>query len=553
MKVALLPVDPIIGDFAGNLKIHQEKIAAAAKSGAELCLFPELSLVGYHPKDLLYRQDWNSRAEAQLQELHDWLQKKYPELIVIVGTTLPNESGRAVSPKPHLNAAVVFQGKKREVRAKTLIPYYDVFHESRYFASAEELSDSFRGPLSLSGKKVGIVICEDSWASAKRSGRKIHSVDPTSVLAESGAKIIFNLSASPYSLQKRAERRKTLLASSQEHGVRIYYVNQFGNQDDLLFDGDAFVVEKGKWLEGKESATEAPWLEGAKQKEKFAQEKDLARMLEEGIRGYAKKNGFQKVVLGLSGGIDSALVAVLAANALGPQNVIGLAMPSKFSSSHSVEDAEILARNLGIVFRHVPIKMLHSTASLTLKPFFVDLAEDATEENVQSRLRGVMVMAFSNKFRALALATGNKSEFAVGYSTLYGDMCGALAPIGDLYKDEVYSLARFLNAEKGVIPERSFTKPPSAELRPNQVDQDTLPPYDLLDTALRFFLEEEVSADDVYAELKKKFPKVERKTLDWIQRQISLNEYKRKQAPPILRVSERAFGSGRIIPLTHRI
>jgi NAD+ synthase (glutamine-hydrolysing) len=553
MKVALLPVDPIIGDFAGNLKIHQEKIEAAAQAGAELCLFPELSLVGYHPKDLLYRQDWNQRAEGQLQELHNWLQKKFPQLIVIVGTTMPNESCRAISPKTHLNVAAVIHGKNCDFRAKTLIPYYDVFHESRYFASAEDGPDALRGPITINGKKIGVVICEDSWAEASRNGQKIHSVDPTATLAKSGAKIILNLSASPFSRHKRAERRKALLESSKIHGVRIYYVNQFGNQDDLLFDGDAFVVDNGQWLEGKELASEAAWLEGAGSKEKPDQEYDLARMLEEGIRGYARKNGFQKVVLGLSGGIDSALVAVLAANAVGPQNVIGLAMPSKFSSVHSVEDAESLARNLGIAFRHVPIKMLHSTASMTLKPFFADLAEDATEENVQSRLRGVMVMAFSNKFRALALATGNKSEFAVGYSTLYGDMCGAMAPIGDLYKGEVYSLARFLNADRELIPERSFTKPPSAELRPNQVDQDTLPPYDILDGALRLFLEEECSANEVFVRLQKTFPKVDRQAVDWIQRQITLNEYKRKQAPPILRVSERAFGSGRVIPLTHRI
>jgi NAD+ synthetase len=281
-----------------------------------------------------------------------------------------------------------------------------------------------------------------------------------------------------------------------------------------------------------------------------AELRDLRRMLVTGIRDYARKNGFERAVLGLSGGIDSALVAVLAVEALGPKNVIGLAMPSKYSSTHSIDDAEALAGNLGMVYRHLPIKMPHSTFQMALKPFFEGMPEDATEENLQARIRGTAVMAFANKLRALGLATGNKSEFAMGYSTLYGDMCGALAPIGDLFKSEVYELARFLNGQRSVIPESSLTKAPSAELRPNQTDQDTLPPYDLLDAALRLLVEQELDPTQALPILKKGFPEADPALLERIHRAVALNEYKRKQAPPILRVSGRAFGPGRVYPLT---
>jgi NAD+ synthase (glutamine-hydrolysing) len=275
-------------------------------------------------------------------------------------------------------------------------------------------------------------------------------------------------------------------------------------------------------------------------------------MLVTGIRDYCTKNGFKKAVLGISGGIDSALVAVLTCEALGRENVTGLIMPSKFSSTHSIEDAEALAHSAGFAHKHFPIKMPHSTFAMGLKPFFADLPEDMTEENLQSRLRGVAVMAFSNKFGALALATGNRSEFAMGYSTLYGDMCGALAPIGDLFKTEVYELAHALNEMRPWIPERTFTKPPSAELRPNQTDQDTLPPYDFLDACLRLLIEQELEPQDVLEALKKSFPKSNLSQVERVRDALRKMEYKRKQAPPILKVSQRAFGPGRVYPLTCR-
>jgi NAD+ synthase (glutamine-hydrolysing) len=556
MKLALVPVNVRVGDFEGNLKIHRLAIEEAVKQGASFVVFPELSLLGYPPRDLLHRPDFPELALQQLDSLHEWLKEKYPKLAVVVGTCLRAEA-KCISPRGLINAAVFLAGEKREVRAKTLIPFYDVFFESRYFDSAETLPASYRAPVEWEKEKIGLLICEDSWHVMELHGKKLHQQNPTEFLLKQGATLLVNLSASPFDRTKKAKRRETIASAAKASGVPIFYVNHYGAQDEILFDGDAFAFGKdGALLAGKEEASLEPLFlrldasPKAAKKIATAEMRDLRLILVAGIRDYAKKNGFNRFVLGLSGGIDSALVATLACEALGPERVIGLAMPSKFSSHHSIEDAEELARNLGLTLRHFPIKMPHSTFTMALKPFFEGLAEDVTEENLQSRLRGVAVMAFANKFKALALATGNKSEFAMGYSTLYGDMCGALAPIGDLYKTEVYELSRFLNEERPVIPERSLTKAPSAELKPNQTDQDSLPPYDLLDAALRLLVEEELSLSEALPALKKAFPKAEMALLERIQGALKLNEYKRKQAPPILRVSKKAFGPGRAYPLT---
>lgn len=554
MKLALIPVNVKVGDFEGNLKIHRARVKEAVEQGANFLVFPELSLVGYFPKDLLQRPSWAARAEVQLREFHSWLQKDYPQVAVLVGTTLPVQAD-STSPRGLANCAVFLQGKTREVRAKTLIPYYDVFHESRYFDSAADLPGSFREPIQVGGKKIGVLVCEDSWDEMTLRERRVHTLDPTEHLAKLGCDLLVNLSASPFDRRKKERRRATILAAAKANGLPIAYVNHFGAQDDILFDGDCFVCDGAGETTGKEEASPDIflWSEGRPKKSTKlakAELRDLRQMIVVGIRDYARKNGFERAVLGLSGGIDSALVAALACEALGARNVIGIAMPSKFSSTHSIDDAEALARNLGLVYRHLPIKMPHSTFQMALKPFFEGMPEDTTEENLQARIRGTAVMAFANKFRALALATGNKSEFAMGYSTLYGDMCGALAPIGDLFKGEVYELSRFLNEERPVIPESSITKAPSAELKPNQTDQDSLPPYDLLDEALRLLMEQELDPGAALPILKKSFPKADLALLERIHRALVINEYKRKQAPPILRVSGRAFGPGRPYPLT---
>jgi NAD+ synthase (glutamine-hydrolysing) len=559
MKLALQPVNVRVGDFEGNLEIHRARVKAAVKEGAELVVFPELSLVGYFPRDLLVRPSWAGLCEKQLQEFHSWLKKEFPKLAVVVGTSLGVEASGS-NPKGLANCAVFLCGDQREVRAKTLLPYYDVFTENRYFDSAENLPESFRAPILFGGKKIGILICEDSWDEMKIRGRNLYRGNPTRYLKEQGCEQLINISASPYERSKKSQRRETIAKDAKEFSIPIAYVNLFGAQDEILFDGDAFQYGSDGVLSSEKQCADAEllWIrdQGGKKpsgtKPANAELETLRTMLVLGIRDYLSKNGFKRLVLGLSGGIDSALVAALAAEAVGPENVMGLAMPSKYSSVHSIEDAEALASAIGMRLHHFPIKMPHSTMSLALKPFFAGLPEDATEENLQSRLRGISVMAFSNKFQALALATGNKSEFAMGYSTLYGDMCGALAPIGDLYKTEVYELARYINESRKWIPENTFIKAPSAELRPNQTDQDTLPPYDLLDAALKILLEDELDPDQALPLLRKSFPKAELALLEKIQNAVRVNEHKRRQAPLILRVSGRAFGPGRPYPLSCR-
>lgn len=557
MKLALQPINVKIGDFEGNLEVHRVRVSAAAKEGADLVVFPELSLVGYFPRDLLVRPSWAAKCEQQLQDFHAWLKREHPKLAVVVGTSLGVEATGS-NPKGLANCAVFLQGEKREVRAKTLLPYYDVFAENRYFDSAENLPESFRAPIAFAGKKIGLLVCEDSWDAMKIRERNLYRGNPTRYLKEQGCDFLVNISASPYERTKKDRRRETIAKHAKEFSVPIAYVNFFGGHDEITFDGDAFCYgAKGELLAEKQKAdADLLWVreEGGKKPSGTRpanQELDTLRvMLVLGIRDYLKKNGFSRVVLGLSGGIDSALVAALAAEAVGAENVIALAMPSKFSSVHSIEDAETLANAAGIKLHHFPIKMPHSTFAMALKPFFSGREEDTTEENLQSRLRGIAVMAFANKFQALGLATGNKSEFAMGYSTLYGDMCGALAPIGDLYKTEVYELARFVNEGRDWIPESTFTKAPSAELRPNQTDQDSLPPYDLLDAALFQLIEEEVEPREALAALKGKFPKIDLPLLEKIQRAVRVNEHKRRQAPVVLRVSGRAFGPGRPYPLS---
>ncbi len=559
MKIALAPVNVVLGDWEGNLKIHQASVVEAAKGGAQLVAFPELSLVGYSPLDLMSRPSWAVRAAEQLDSFHSWLQAEFPQLGVIVGTTVSVDALN-LAPRGLANCAVFLQGKTREVRAKTLLPDYDVFHEARYFDSAANLDESFRAPILFGGRKLGILICEDSWEEMEIRGKRIYRLNPTEYLQKHGCDLLVNISASPFDRTKRERRRSAIAADAKEFRIPMAYVNHFGGQDDLVFDGDCFLMGPDGELVAQKMDPDSGILysDGVSTPvhEKRVDCKNelsgLHSMLVTGIKDYCRKNGFAKVVLGISGGIDSALVAMLACDALGAANVTGLIMPSKFSSVHSIEDAELLARNAGFAYRHFPIKMPHSTFQLALKPFFAGLPEDATEENLQSRLRGVAVMAFANKFRALGLATGNRSEFAMGYATLYGDMCGALAPIGDLFKTEVYELAQYLNELRPWIPERTFTKPPSAELRPNQTDQDSLPPYDILDASLRLLLEQELEPGVALPHLKKSFPMANLALLERVQHAIRINEYKRKQAPPILKVSVRAFGPGRVYPITCR-
>lgn len=565
MLIALAPINPIVGDLSGNLGLVKEKIKSARARGANLVLFPELSLIGYPPQDLILRTSYPEAIESALKNLEGFIRTLGAErdFAVVIGAALPSPEG---SRQPLMNAAVFLDGKQRIIRAKSLIPHYDVFHERRYFASALDLDPEFREPIPFLDEKLGLLICEDSWSQLTPYNRKLYSVDPAENLVGRGASVLLNLSASPFTKNKLEDRRRTICAQAKSLQVPILYVNALGANDEIIFDGDAFFVSTSgalvaasqRWCEdilfcdlaaSRKASASKQALENAS----LEQEPEVLAALKLGLLDYVRKNKLSTVVLGLSGGIDSALVATIAVDALGADKVFGFSLPSKFSSAHSIADAELLARNLGMRVENFSIKFLQSTMDLALKPFFANRPIDATEENIQARLRGLVLMAMSNKFGHLLLATGNKSELAVGYSTLYGDMCGGLAPIGDLYKTEVYRIARYLNKEKARIPEGSLTKAPSAELRPNQTDQDSLPPYDDLDAILYELVDREQSQAEALSNLARQGRKLSAEVVADIERRLVLSEFKRQQFAPILKISTKAFGMGRRYPVTKRI
>lgn len=539
MRVAFAQMNTTVGAIAANTDLIIAKIAEARQAGAQLVLFPELAISGYPPMDLL---DQPHFIDLNLQALQR-IREATLGITAIVGFIDRNNSNQG---KRLFNAAAVLQNQElRSVHYKTLLPTYDVFDEERYFESAPMVS-----VIELLGKRVGITICEDLWNDSDFWTHRLYQDDPVEQLAKQGMELLINISASPFHVGKPALRMQMVQSLARKHGVPALYVNQVGGNDSLVFDGHSFCTN----AEG-----EITWL-GAGFQEQFAildlpvasppQPVALATdmgMIEEalvlGVRDYLYKSGFRSVVLGLSGGIDSAITAAIAAKALGPDQVLGVAMPSQYSSEGSVTDAVALAKNLGIQYQEIPIKPMFDAFGQSLAPAFAGRAEDVTEENLQARIRGNLLMALSNKFGHLLLTTGNKSEMAVGYCTLYGDMCGGLAVISDLPKTWVYALAEHLNRDDEVIPRNTIEKPPSAELRPDQKDQDTLPPYEVLDAILQAYIEEQRSADEIVA------LGYERTTVEWVIRRINLNEYKRRQAPPGLKVTRKAFGPGRRFPI----
>jgi NAD+ synthase (glutamine-hydrolysing) len=555
MKVSLVPLRAVVGDLEGNCQKILSHVEKESARGAELIVFPELSLLGYPPEDLLLRPNFRKAAAASLDRLELQLRERGLDKVAVLLGSIHEQEQDGVC-RLFNGAVFLFEGK-REWRYKTLIPAYDVFNESRYFSSGKNA-----GPILYKGKKIGVLICEDSWDSIQVQQRKQYTQSPTQDLLQAGANLLINLSASPYEKEKIEQRLKVLSQGARTAKLQLLYVNQLGANDQLIFAGETYAFSAdGNLSHNQELFTDSALVidldakrtQGLSiqisQSEKM---ESLRQALVWGIRDYAAKNNFQKAVLGISGGIDSALVAVLAAEALGPQNIIGISMPSKFSSGHSIIDAEVLAKNLGIVYRNFPIKFIQSTLLMALKPYFQSFAEDVTEENLQSRLRGLTVMAFSNKLKAMALATGNKSEFAVGYATLYGDTCGALAPLGDLYKTEVYALAAFINKFQEIIPLNTINKAPSAELRPNQTDQDSLPPYDLLDRILFHLIELEESPLEAVEGIYRDDKRATQSLIEDIVKKIQQSEFKRHQVPPILKTSAKAFGRGRCYPLTGR-
>jgi NAD+ synthase (glutamine-hydrolysing) len=539
MKIGFAQINPTVGDLSGNF----EKIVAAyerlANTGADLVLTPELAVTGYPPQDLVFK----SRFVPQNLELLDKLQARLGKVALLVGYVERNQ-GKG---KPFHNAAALLQpGAPIQKTFKSLLPTYDVFDEDRYFEPGCNST-----PVTLGAKKMGVTICEDIWTEHYLP-RPLYDVEPVRALVEQGAEIIVNLSASPFSLNKPAVRHEMVSALAQVHRRAIFYCNAVGGNDQLIFDGNSIAVNANgeliAQLPGFQTAeqiidTDAARAIEFRQPERSA---DLFAALSLGVRDYLAKCGFKSAVLGLSGGIDSAVVAAIAVEALGPENVVGVSMPSPYSSRGSIEDALALAKNLGVKCLEIPIGDAFAAFKSQFKEIFAGLPEDTTEENMQARLRGMILMSLSNKFGHIVLSTGNKSELAVGYCTIYGDMAGGLAVISDVPKTMVYELARWMNREREIIPRPTIDKPPSAELKPGQKDQDTLPPYDILDEILRLYVEENLSARDIIAH------GFDEKTVRWVQRRVDINEYKREQAAPGLKVTSRAFGLGRRMPIAQR-
>jgi len=542
LRIAIGQINPVIGDFRGNVDKILKYAARARELGAELAVFPEMCICGYPPMDLV---EHASFVEAGLQELRR-LQQACPRGLGVVAGYV--DRNRAQSGKALVNAvSLLADGEIVATRTKTLLPSYDVFDEARYFQPAAS-----REVIPFRGERLGIAICEDMWWEAEQPAGIRYPVDPVKELLDADASLILAPSASPFYSGKPRVRLELASVIGKSSGVPVVYVNTVGANDSLIFDGQSLVTSgDGRLVFLGEAFREQlavvdtayPGPEVRLPDDRYG---ELARALELGIADYVAKCGFRRVHLGLSGGIDSSLVAALAARAVGPDRVTAFALPSRYSSPGSLSDAEALAANLGIALERVSIEPAFQASLASLQPVFRGAAPDSAEENLQARLRGTLLMAYGNKFHSLLLATGNKSELATGYCTLYGDMCGGLAPIGDLLKTEVYALARRLNRDAVIIPETVFTKPPSAELKPDQTDQDTLPPYEELDRILGSYLLGNATGAEISAGGEN--PGTVRRVLDMVSRA----EFKRRQAAPVLKVTPRAFGTGRRIPIARR-
>jgi NAD+ synthetase len=543
VKLALAQINPTVGDFLGNKKKILNYARQAADRGADLVLFPELCVCGYPPADLLEKQAFVARCEQAVREIA----REAPEVPLIVGSVQASShpTGKRVA-----NVAVLLRdGKVDFVQQKMLLPYYDVFDEQRYFAESDG-----QALLPICGEKAALTICEDAWNDKGFWPRPLYDVDPVEALMAAGGTMVMNISASPFHRGKPALRQQMLQAVARAHNCVVAMVNQVGGNDSLVFDGnslvldrngnvlasakafaeDLIVVDTGLTADAGDCASQHP-------------SDDVGSVYEAlvlGTRDYVRKCGFSRAVTGLSGGIDSALVAAIAADALGRENVLGVLMPSQYSSEGSVADSLQLARNLKIRVETIPIRSTFDSLEASLAPLFTGMARDLTEENLQSRIRGTLLMAISNKMGALVLTTGNKSEMSVGYCTLYGDMVGALAVIGDVFKTHVYALCGYVNRAQEIIPAAILTKAPSAELRPDQKDTDSLPPYDVLDPILEAYVERYERADEIA-----RATGASRAVVQDIVRLVERSEYKRQQAAPVLKVTRKSFGLGRRFPI----
>jgi len=540
VKIALGQINPTVGDFAGNAAKIIQFSRRAQDDGAGLILFPELSVCGYPPRDLVERPSFVARNRETL----DRIAEETKGIAVICGAVTPadSETGKAV----RNSAALLMDGKVAFVQSKMLLPTYDVFDEMRNFApaKAQEL-------FSFCGNRMALTICEDAWNDKQFWLKRLYPLDPVDALIRAGGNFVLNISASPFWIGKRQLRRDMLASIARQHKVPVVMVNQVGGNDSLVFDGSSLalnsegaVIAQGRSFEEDLITFDSKTLTGEMHEQIAGDEASVYGALVLGTRDYIQKCGFQKAIIGLSGGIDSALTATIAADAVGADNVIGVGMPGPYSSQGSIDDARTLAKNLGIRFELLSINQAYQAYRETLRDVFRGYKEDVTEENLQSRTRGMILMALSNKFGAIVLSTGNKSELGVGYCTLYGDMVGGLAVISDVPKTLVYRVSEYVNSRREVIPRATLEKPPSAELRANQKDSDSLPPYDILDAVLEDYVEESHPAERIAAERGIDIEVVRR-----VIRLVDRAEYKRQQAAPGLKISPKAFGYGRRFPI----
>lgn len=545
MRVTLVQVNPVVGDLSGNLAIARRVIQSVAEQGTDMVVFPELFVTGYPPRDLLERSWFVERAEAVLAD-YARLSAEFPGIGLVLGAVTKTRRSRG---RPLENVALLFyEGREVFRQAKSLLPNYDVFDEVRYFEPAESVA-----VFPFKDEILGLSVCEDAWNTAEIWGRSLYDFDPLSHAVSQGATLLINVSASPFDIHKPGTRFRLFSAHASRLGVPIVFVDQVGANDELVFDGASMALDSQgcpicllPLFEEAVVTVETTGV-GTKALPDLHPVPSLVyQALVLGIRDYVRKCGFSRVVLGLSGGIDSAVVCCLAVAALGRENVVAVTMPSDYSSAGSVEDSQRLAERLGIEFLIIPIKGIFHSYLSELGFFGSDSTIDVTVENIQARIRGNILMAFSNRHGYLVLTTGNKSELAVGYCTLYGDMSGGLAVLADVPKTMVYELAAYINRDGEVIPEEVIRKPPSAELRPNQTDQDTLPPYPVLDAILERYVEAGMSPQEMILE------GFDPATVHWVVGRVDRSEHKRRQAAPGLRVTQRAFGMGRRFPIAAR-
>ncbi|HKI27639.1 MAG TPA: NAD+ synthase [Candidatus Sulfotelmatobacter sp.] len=540
MKIALGQINPTVGDFSGNAAKIVDFARRARAGGAGLILFPELSVCGYPPRDLVERPSFVARN----RETAEKIAAETRGIAVICGMVTPADSdtGKAVMN----SAALLMDGKIAFLQSKMLLPTYDVFDEMRNFAPAKS-----QQLFPFCGKRMALTICEDAWNDKQFWRKRLYTVDPVESLIASGGNFVLNISASPFWIGKRDFRRDLLASIATQHKVPVVMVNQVGGNDSLVFDGSSLVLNRegkviaqGRSFEEDVICFDSETLTGEMHEQIAGDEASAYSALVLGTRDYMRKCGFHKAIIGLSGGIDSALTAVIAADAVGPENVIGVGMPGPYSSQGSIDDARSLANSLGIRFELLSINPAYEAYRGTLGKVFAGQKEDVTEENIQSRARGSLLMALSNKFGAIVLSTGNKSELGVGYCTLYGDMVGGLAVISDVPKTLVYRLSEYVNSRRPIIPQATLEKPPSAELRPNQKDSDSLPPYEILDAVLEDYVEDSHPAERIAADHGFDIEVVRR-----VIRMVDRAEYKRQQAAPGLKISPKAFGYGRRLPI----